>query len=215
VSPVSVRKIALTYTLSGWYHVCTILEKPLRYSTLLRMGGLGHKAASRPPGHRRNKRRSNLFWYLFVHSHAKRWSLQITLSVVCKRWICPTVIGRLWWYFFERFAPKDLIPVPENDFVPDEPDLEVTLYQGWMRQYLSYLKWYAECLLNQGSLDVFLDAPSYTHTWYRQPDKDLSYGIMFRMYDLARDWSRRPYRCLPASYTEHLHHDIVPDDYRE
>ncbi|KAI5659562.1 hypothetical protein M9H77_28355 [Catharanthus roseus] len=84
------------------------------------------------------------------------------------------------------------IVLPPNEVFPYEGmrDFnEYSLYRSWMDQYLIYLKWYCQVVLDPCvTIDqITSDPPIYIRTWY-MPEVDLStfrYGIMFRVIDVV------------------------------
>ena len=115
-------------------------------------------------------------------------SLELSLIAALGRVIPPQVLGRLVDRLFAHFEPKEPeVPPEEAVLIPDMSDLlEYTLYQEWMRQYLSSLRWRCQLHMKyQVRLDDFLDVPIYIRTWY-VPRVDLStfrFGVLFRIYD--------------------------------
>lgn len=108
----------------------------------------------------------------------------------------PEVIGMVIERLRLVLKPRDLeTPPPAHFPYPGMADfLEWSVYQGWMRDYLHYLKWYAEIALNPSvSLQDLHDPPTYIRTWYR-PKTDLSvfkFGLRYRMCDWIDDIVRR------------------------
>lgn len=131
----------------GWYNFMLTLQRPLRLSTQLRLAGLGFKAASRPLGSRRHgiRCRRLLIMRLYGLLPATLW-----LALASGQVPSPTVIGWVIDRLRDQMVPKDPITVPDKAFAyPGHRDfLEWSLYHGWMKQYLTYLKWYCEVALN-------------------------------------------------------------------
>ncbi|KAI5669105.1 hypothetical protein M9H77_18958 [Catharanthus roseus] len=94
-----------------------------------------------------------------------------------RKWIPPEVISGVIQYLRDFMDPKDIV-LPPNE-----------LYRSWMDQYLIYLKWYSQVVLDPYvTIDQITSDPSiYIRTWY-MPEVDLStfrYGIMFRVIDVV------------------------------
>lgn len=175
--------------------------RPLRLSTQLRIAGLGFKACSRPLRSKRHGKRSRrlLIMKLYGLLPVGLW-LSVALGVV----LPPQVIGRVVDRLRDHFIPRDPITPPDEVFpYPGMRDFqEWSLYQGWMRQYLTYLKWYCSVALAPDvSIDAFIDAPIYIRTWH-SPKVDLStfrFGVMFRVYDWVTELLMEDIRVLPIS----------------
>jgi len=182
VSPVSVRKIFETRKSPlGWYNYVSTTPRSLRLSTLLRIAVFGFKAASRPLVSSKHGLRARRHLVMLMYARCQNTELALTLAVGA--WIPPQVFGRIISFMVDYYRPKDLVPPPQEAlFDPDNHGyiLEVTLYQGWMRQYLKYLHWYSLLLINPRP-DEILSAPVYIRTWY----STFRFGIMFRLYDIS------------------------------
>ncbi|KAI5638706.1 hypothetical protein M9H77_00437 [Catharanthus roseus] len=132
-----------------------------------KIAGFGFRASSRPILSRRHGRRA------------------------LRKWIPPEVIGGVIQYLRDFMVPKDIV-LPPNEVFPYEGmrDFnEYSLYRSWMDQYLIYLKWYCQVVLDPCvTIDqITSDPPIYIRTWY-MPEVDLStfrYGIMFRVIDVV------------------------------
>ncbi|KAI4297997.1 hypothetical protein L6164_037851 [Bauhinia variegata] len=135
-------------------------------------------------------------------------SISLSKSLISSTGACvvlpPQVIGRVVDRLRDHFIPRDPITPPDEVFpYPGMRDFqEWSLYQGWMRQYLTYLKWYCSVALAPDvSIDAFIDAPIYIRTWH-SPKVDLStfrFGVMFRVYDWVTELLMEDIRVLPIS----------------
>lgn len=139
VSPLSIKKKVTTLTPIGWYNYCLTFDRELRFSTLFRIGGLGFKAASRPISSRKHGKRVRRLLIMRLYG-----MLPTTLWLSCALgWVpSPEVIGAVIERLREHFVPRDPVEPPLDLFSqPGMRDfLEWSLYQGWMRSYLKYLK---------------------------------------------------------------------------
>lgn len=202
VSPVSVKKVLEALSPFGWYNLVLSEARELTLFNQLRLGGLGFRAASRPFGSRRLGRKAKRMMIMRLSALQPSISMRCKLGLAMGKALDPSVWGLAVWHLLEYFAPKDpILPPPEVFAYPGMMDFcEYSLYQGWMRSYLAYLKWYALVFSSPTvDLDDFLSPPVYVRTWFR-PSTDFDqfkFGVMFRMYDFVVDASRRPPRCLP------------------
>lgn len=202
LSPLSLKKVLRTNSPLGWYHYMGTLHSPLRLSTKLRIGGFGFKACSRPLRSRAHGFRARRYLVLLAYTWVSEYSLSIDVAIGLSLgfMIHPSVVGMLWHHLWSELAPKELqLPPSEVYPYPGMMDFnEYSLYRGWMKQYLNYLRWYYLLALTPGSLNDFLDAPVYTKTWHVST-VDLStyrYGLLFRLYDLAVKLSAEPLKSL-------------------
>ena len=105
-----------------------------------------------------------------------------------------------------RFAPKDLLLPPEETFIHTDLDIlnEKTVYIGWMKLYLRYLKWYCEVALHPGlQLSDFFDAPLFIRSWYipntnlneKSFKRQYSSVLGFQIIEKYRIYSQTPVQC--------------------
>lgn len=154
----------------------------------MRIAGFGFRASSRPILSRRHGRRALRYEILLLYG---RLPYELLLACVFRKWIPPEVIGGVIQYLRDFMVPKDIV-LPPNEVFPYEGmrDFnEYSLYRSWMDQYLIYLKWYCQVVLDPCvTIDqITSDPPIYIRTWY-MPEVDLStfrYGIMFRVIDVV------------------------------
>lgn len=76
----------------------------------------------------------------------------------------PEVLGRVIDRLREHFIPRDPIVPPDVTFPGMRDFLEWSLYQGWMKQDLTYLQlqWSCSVALDPCiSLEAFVDPPIY------------------------------------------------------
>lgn len=208
VSPLSLKKIASSRSPIGWYNYVSTLPKPVRLSTMLRIGGLGFKASSRPLQSARHGKRARRLLVMLAKFHMAHMPLELCLTVICGGILLPQQRGRLLYLLFEHFAPKDIECAPaEVTLFPEWSDFgEYSILAGWMKQYLTYLKWYAlayqRALDDQITLDEFFEAPAYTPTWYRSevPLDSFRFGVAFRIVDWYQRVRSEDIRLLPENH---------------
>lgn len=202
LSPVSMRKAADVKSPIGWYNYVISMPKSVRLSTLLRIGGFGFKAASRPIGCPTHGKRGRRLLVMLLMFYTKCFSLETSLSIVLGRPIPPQCVGALVHALLEHFAPKELkVPPIEVFAYPGMAEFnEYSVMQGWMRQYLSYLKWYSLLYTRPVSLGDFFEAPVYTDTWFSKSiDPDVfRFGVAFRVVDMATRACNKPSLLLPV-----------------
>ncbi|KAI9074372.1 hypothetical protein K1719_043666 [Acacia pycnantha] len=158
-SPLSSRKLA-----DRWYNLMLSTSTPLRLSTQLRLAGFGFKAASRPASTHGKRCRRLLIMRYYGMLPCILW-LAVAVGFVPS----PEVLGRVIDRLREHFLPRDPIVPPDVTFpYPGMRDfLEWSLYQGWMKQDLTYLQWSCSVALDPCiSLEAFVDPPIYIRTWY-------------------------------------------------
>lgn len=117
-------------------------------------------------------------------------------------WVpAPEVIGAVIQRLREHFRVRDPVEPPLDAFAyPGHRDfLEWSLYQGWMRSYLSYLKWYVQIAMDPCvSLQDFIDPPIFIRTWHASK-VDLStfrFGVMFRIIDWVSEETRKGHKVI-------------------
>lgn len=185
VSPVSVKNLSKALCPIDWYNLTLTLNRPVRLSTLLRVGGFGFRASSRPLSSRTHGKRVRRLIALRLYGILP---LYIWFHCILGYFPSPEVIGAVIERLREHYAPVDprLPPLAHFPYPGMHDFLEWSLYRGWMEQYLKYLKWYCKVALNPSAeLQDFLDPPVYVATWHR-PKVDLStfrFGVMFRVID--------------------------------
>lgn len=207
VSPLSMKKISVTKHPYGWYNfVVSEYGLGLRLSTLLRIGGLGFKACSRPlssPKHGKRARRMIVMLLKFLVQ--KDLSLEIALSVVLGRWISPQEFGRVIHLIITKELLLKELTLPPIEVYPYpgmEGFNEYSLFRGWMKQYLTYLYWYSSLWLSPRiTLDHLFTAPVYSSTWYA-PKVSLEtfrFGLSLRIIDVMIEVSKTKILLLPSS----------------
>jgi hypothetical protein len=203
VSPVSMKKVADLRNPMNWYNHVTTCSPRLPLSAMLRIAGFGHKASARPIGSERHGRRAKRLIAMYMLFQMKELPAELSISVVLGRVLPPEVVGRMIFRLIEKMKPKDLIvPPPEVHPYPAMGDyLEYTLMQSWMKQYLTYLKWYALLIQGPCNLRDFLNAPVYENNWYtRRVDQEWQrFGIAFCIVDMARELMRNKIFCIARS----------------
>lgn len=140
VSPLSIKRQATVRSPIGWYNYVLTINRPLRLSTLLRIAGLGFKASSRPIGLSKHGKRARRLLIMRFYG-----ILSTTLWLACSLGWCPApeVIGAVIDRLRQHFVPRDPVEPPLDAFAYQghRDFLEWSLYQGWMRQHLTYLQW--------------------------------------------------------------------------
>lgn len=67
--------------------------------------------------------------------------------------------------------------------------LEWSLLRNWVKQWLSYSKWYYITALSPDvTLGAFFDAPMVEVDWKRRPDRSeelIRFGLMWKVYDIV------------------------------
>ncbi|KAI5664222.1 hypothetical protein M9H77_23545 [Catharanthus roseus] len=165
MSPFSIKRILAAYQPLGWF--C---------------------ASSRPILSRRHGRHALRYEIFLLYG---RLQYELLLARVFRRWIILEVFIGVIQYLRDFMVPKDIV-LPPNEVFPYEGmrDFnEYSLYYSWMDQYLIYLKWYCQVVLDPCvTIDqITSDPPIYIRTWY-MPEVDLSmfrYGIMFWVIDMV------------------------------
>ncbi|KAL4371116.1 hypothetical protein AHAS_Ahas06G0133600 [Arachis hypogaea] len=159
-------------------------------------------AASRPIGCPTHGKRGRRLLVMLLMFYTKCFSLETSLSIVLGRPIPPQCVGALVHALLEHFAPKELkVPPIEVFAYPGMAEFnEYSVMQGWMRQYLSYLKWYSLLYTRPVSLGDFFEAPVYTDTWFSKSiDPDVfRFGVAFRVVDMATRACNKPSLLLPV-----------------
>lgn len=202
VSPISLKKIFSSSTPMGWYQLMQSPESNnLRISTCLRLGGMGFKAASRTLLSKKHGIKGRRYMILLYHARTKGLDIVTKVGCLFGRVVSPNMVGELRYLLLKQLMPKEPILPPSEVFAyPGMADFnEYTLYQGWMRQYLTYLKWYvlAESDPNV-SLDHLLEPPIYTRTWFK-PATDVDqfrFSLVFRLFDMIGERLEKDYLSL-------------------
>lgn len=199
VSPVSIKKILAASSPLGWYNLILTLPRPLRWSTELRLMGVGFKAASRHI-HSPNKKRFVIRLRIMkIHSQLATLSYEMSLCTSLGFIVLPEVIGRIVYDLLEKYIPKDPeLPSDDTFEHPEAMDFnEYTILPNWVKQYLEYLKW--NCLLRMKpvvTLDDFKNIPVYISSCARpglvmdEFHIQVRYGITFRIYDMVIKYSK-------------------------
>ena len=208
-SPLSLKKIASSKSPIGWYNFITTLPRPVRLSTALRIGGFGFKAASRRIQSSKHGKRARRLIVMLMKFHMAHLPLELCLIAILGRILLPQQRGRLISLLLEHFVPKELELAPEEVYpYPGMRDFEeYSLRRGWMKQYLTYLKWYAllhqNVMYSEVSLDDFFEAPVYTSRWYKTDIDHTTYrfGIAFRIVDLYQRVSEEEILLLPENHS--------------
>ncbi|XLR47424.1 hypothetical protein HN51_031532, partial [Arachis hypogaea] len=127
LSAVSMRKAADVKSPIGWYSYVISMPKSVRLSTLLRIGGFGFKAASRPIGCPTHGKRGRRLLVMLLMFYTKCFSLETSLSIVLGRPIPSQCVGTLVQALLEHFAPKEL-KVPPIEAISLGDFFEAPLY---------------------------------------------------------------------------------------
>lgn len=203
VSPVSLRQMLKCDSLMDWY-ANAAMKFQVRFSTLLRMASFGFKARSRPVLSAKHGSRARRYSTLYIISLVKRSgvSIEIALSTVLKCTIPPEVLGVIHSKLYAHLVPKEPTEPPIELFpYPGMRDfLEYSLYKGWIRQYLAYLKWYSLLVSDPPSrLDHYLSPPVFTNTWFSdRRENNVEYGLLCRVFDWTCTHIRHPPKCITS-----------------
>lgn len=92
-SPLSLKKVA---EVRSWYNYVITIQKKLRLSTLLRIGGFDFKAASRPLTSKYHGKRSKRLLVMLLVFHTRVLSTELALSVILGKMISPQHVGTLY-----------------------------------------------------------------------------------------------------------------------
>lgn len=122
VSPVSIKKITTAINPIGWYNFMLTLNRPIRFSTMLRIGGYGFKAASRPINSRRHGKRVKRLIALQLYG---KLPIYIWLTLVLGYVPRPEVIGAVIQRLREHLAPQDPVRPPAGHY--PYPGIKTTL----------------------------------------------------------------------------------------
>lgn len=203
LSPFSFRKALTFYDPIAWYSFVKQSGNTLRASTYLRIHGIGFKSRSLPLSSPRKSRRVRRAAVMLLKACLP---FNLWLITAFQKAIPFEVLGMVVALAVDRMKPLDPILPPSELFpYPGMNDFnEWSLYHGWMRQYLVYLKWYCQVALDPVvTLDQLFDAPIYTRTWFIAEDSNdtFSYGFMFHVYDIVERGLRSPprvFNCQPV-----------------
>lgn len=187
LSPVSAKAVLSATTLIG---LCQLADKyALSRTSLFRLAGAGFRVRSRLLSHRLSRR-----WKRLRAVSDKSLSyLRLPLDLWFGRGnpINPYYEGIITEEVRRRCAVKQLI-VPPSDILWSEGErqnLEYTLYQGWMRSWLEWWKWY--CTVPLGPNPSLEDRPPVAATSWKRTvfDNDIKmYGILWKVWDIGEDW---------------------------
>lgn len=186
VSPLSVRAFL------NFYHPFGLISLGLKYhnkrfSTLARIGGAGYKQLAKID--RQKNARFSRLWSMHLKALLSKGSLELWLGR--GQPLNPYIRGIIINKMRNKMIPKDIKVCPANLFPTDGVNsiCEYTLQMGWMRQWLTYCRWFFVIVLDPWvKLSDLFDGPMNTTSWYAEPVKDenlIKFGALWAMYDLV------------------------------